>query len=146
MAPQPARVEGAPSRILIPSASIDLPVVKGSYAPASNSWSVADDAANYALNTALLNNQKGETLIYGHNTRKVFGSILNMTPGDEVYVYSENNHVFRYHFTGSQNIDPARTDIFKTMTAGPPGLKLITCDGANFEYRHLMSFTLVGSS
>ena len=140
------KISGTPVRILIPSLAIDLPVVKGSYSTATQSWSVAGSSANYATNTALINNYRGQSLIYGHNNRHVFGTTLNLAPDAKAYVYTDNNHVFQYAFAGSQSIDPSRTDIFSAMSASGPGLKLMTCEGPNFEYRHYMSFSFVKAS
>lgn len=138
-----SRIEGTPNRILIPSLSIDLPVVSQSYSKVTKTWPVAPGVANYAAESALINNIKAETLIYGHNNKAVFGPILKMQPGDLVYVYTDNGHIFKYSFESSQDVTPARTEIFAEMAKSPAGLKLITCNGPNFEYRHLMSFKLI---
>jgi LPXTG-site transpeptidase (sortase) family protein len=140
------KISGVPVRILIPSLSIDLPVVKGSYSAATQAWSVADSSANYATNTAPINNYRGQSLIYGHNNRHVFGTTIKLAPGALAYIYTDNNHVFQYAFAGSQTIDPTRTDIFFAMANSEPGLKLITCEGTDFEYRHFMSFNFVKAS
>lgn len=143
---QPQTVSGLPVRIVVPAADIDLPVVKGSYSKPAHAWSVAPTMANYATNTAPVNNKKGQTLIYGHNNSHVFGPLLNLKPRDIAYVYTDNKHIFEYRYTGSADISPDRTDIFKQMSAAGPGLKLITCDGAYFQFRHLMSFELIKNS
>jgi LPXTG-site transpeptidase (sortase) family protein len=137
------QIEGTPNRILIPSLSIDLPVVSQSYSPVTKSWPVAAGLANYATESVLVNNTKGETLIYGHNNRSVFGPILKMKPSDIVYVYTDNGHIFKYSYVTSQYVTPTKTEIFAAMAEAPAGLELITCNGPNFEYRHLMSLKLL---
>ena len=141
--PGASQMSGVPNRILIPSLSIDLPVVSQSYSPVSKTWPVASGVANYSKESAMINNFKGETLIYGHNNRSVFGPTLKMKPGDIAYVYSDNGHIFKYEYVSSQDVTPAKTEIFAQMAKSPAGLKLITCDGPNFEYRHLMSLKLL---
>jgi LPXTG-site transpeptidase (sortase) family protein len=141
-----SQIEGTPNRILIPSLSIDLPVVSQSYSPVTKTWPVAPGVANYATESAVINNTKGETLIYGHNNRAVFGPVLKMQLGDLVYVYTDNGHIFKYSFVSSEDVTPAKTEIFAAMAKAPAGLKLITCNGPNFEYRHLMSFKLLQAS
>jgi len=130
---------------VVPDAAIDLKIVKGYYSKANKTWSVSPTLANYAVNTAEANNQHSQTLIYGHNNRKVFGPLLKLAPGAEVLVYTDNGHIFRYEFKGANNISP-NTNIFQQMAEAGPGLKLITCDGVYFQYRHIMSFDLVQST
>lgn len=138
-----SQIQGRPNRILIPSLSIDLPVALQSYSLVTKTWPVAPGVANYAKESALTNNAKSETLIYGHNNRTVFGPVLKMQPGDLVYVYTDNGHIFKYSYASSQDVTPTKTEIFSQMANADAGLKLLTCNGPNFEYRHLMSFKLL---
>jgi sortase (surface protein transpeptidase) len=140
-----SKIRGVPVRIVVPDKAIDLKIVKGSYSNTAKSWSVSPDSANYAVNTAAVNNQQGQTLIYGHNSRNVFGPLLSLAPGAEVFVYTDNQHIFKYRYVSAADISPA-TDIFGQMAKAEPGLKLITCNGAYFQYRHFMSLELVGAS
>lgn len=140
--PSAQAVQGLPTRILVPRLSIDLTVVQQSYSNVTKTWPVAINEANYATNTALINSTKGESLIYGHDTRNVFGPLSNLQPGDAVYVYTNNGHVFKYSYTSAQDVTPTKLSIFDDMAKAPAGLKLITCSGAYFQYRHLMSFKL----
>jgi len=137
---------GIPSRIVVPSLSIDLPVVSQSYSSASKTWPVSPTEANYASNTAPVNNSKGQTLIYGHSTRSIFGPLLNLKDNDIAYIYTSNGHVFKYAYTGSQDVTPYKLSIFQDMAGAPAGLKMITCDGPYFQYRRLMSFKLLQAS
>jgi LPXTG-site transpeptidase (sortase) family protein len=141
-----ASIQGQPTRILIPSLSIDLPVVPQSYSPITRTWPVATADANYAANTAPINNTNGETLIYGHSSRHVFGQLLKMRPSEVAYVYTNNGHVFKYSYVGSQDVTPTQLSIIDDMAKAPAGLKLITCDGDYFQYRYLMSLKLVQAS
>jgi len=141
--PKAAKIEGTPRRIIIPSLSIDLPVVSQSYSQVKKTWPVSPASANYAVETALINNSQGQSLIYGHNNRSVFGPLLKIKPDTVVYVSTDNGHVFKYSYTGSQDISPRQTNIVADMKQEPAGLKLITCDGPFFQYRHLMSFKLL---
>jgi LPXTG-site transpeptidase (sortase) family protein len=144
--PKVTKIEGLANRIVIPSLAIDLPVVPQNYSPITHTWPVASSDANYATDTALNNNIKGETLIYGHDNRAVFGPLLNMPLGAEVYVYTNNGHIFKYRYAGSQDVTPTKLSIIDDMAKAPAGLKLITCTGAYFQYRHLMSLKLVQAS
>jgi LPXTG-site transpeptidase (sortase) family protein len=141
---RPAELKGQPVRILIPSAGVDLPVVKG--VMSDGKWTVSPVYANWASTTAPINNRKAQSLIYGHNNKAVFGPLLNLGVGDLAYIYTDNSHIFKYRFTGSQDISPQKQEIFADMANSGPGLKLITCEGAYFQYRHLMNFSLVKAS
>ena len=141
--PKTAKLQGTPNRILVPSLNIDLPVVSQSYSPALKSWPVSAATANYATETALINNFHGQSLIYGHDIRSVFEPLLNLQPNAIVYVYTDNGHVFKYTYSGSHDVSPRQTTIVADMSNQPAGLNLITCDGAYFQYRHVMNFKLV---
>ncbi|MBX4197159.1 sortase [Candidatus Saccharibacteria bacterium] len=141
-----APLQGSPSRILIPSLSIDLPVISQSYSTTTKTWPVESGVANYATETALINNYHGQSLIYGHSTRAVFGKLLDIKPGAEVFVYTSNGRLFEYAYSGSQDVTPRQTEIVADMTKAPAGLKMMTCDGPYFEYRRLMSFKLIKSA
>lgn len=136
-------IQGLPTRILVPRLSIDLPIVSQSYSNVAKTWPVAINEANYATNTALINNTKSESLIYGHDTRNVFGPLQNLQPKDVVYIYTANGHIFKYSYVGAQDVNPTKLSVFDDMAKAPAGLKLITCSGTYFQYRHLMSLKLV---
>lgn len=139
------KLQGTPTRVLIPSLAIDLPVVSQLYSPITKTWPVANSTANYAVETVLINNTHGESLIYGHSTRAIFGPLLNLKPDAQVYIYTNNGHIFKYVYTGSQDVSPRQTQIIADMAKAPAGLKMITCDGPYFQYRHLMTFRLINS-
>jgi sortase (surface protein transpeptidase) len=141
--PKTLKLQGTPNRILIPSLNIDLPVVSQSYSPVLKSWPVSASTANYATETALINNFHGQSLIYGHDIRSVFEPLLGLQPKAVVYVYTDNGHVFKYTYAGSHDVSPRQTTIVADMADQPAGLNLITCDGAYFQYRHVMNFKLV---
>lgn len=137
-----AKLEGIPTRIIIPRFAIDLPIVPGSYDKHKKEWTVSDSKANYAVSSAPANNYSGQTLVYGHNNRAVLGPLLDgFQPRDKVYLHTKNGHVFEYEYTGSNSLQPSAVGILKELKNGT-GLKIITCKGANFEYRHVMSFKL----
>lgn len=137
------RIEGVPNRIVIPSLNIDLPVVAHSFDAAKQTWAVETNAANYAANTAKVNNQDGQTLIYGHDTDKVFAPTGKLQTGDKVYVYATNGHIFTYSFVEAKDVLPTDApSLFADMQHGT-GIKLMTCDGTYYQYRRIMSFDLI---
>jgi len=140
---KPLKISGSPSRILVPSLSIDLPVVTQHYSATIKTWPVAASQANYAAETALINNTKGQSLIYGHDNHAVFGPLLSMPIGTAVYVYTDNSHIFKYTYAGFKDVSPQQVNIVSEMATAPVGLDLITCTGTYFQYRHLMSLKLI---
>ncbi len=138
---QSAYISGTPSRIIIPGLGIDLQVIPSQYDSAKLTWPVATDASNYAVNTTKNNNFEGKTLIYGHKTQRVFGKTKMISVGDEVFVYTTNNHIFRYTYAYDDNVSPISTQLFASL-GGKPGLVLMTCDGAWDQERRVMFFEL----
>ncbi len=139
-------LSGLPSRIVVPTVGIDLKVVNGYYNASKQTWSVSNDSANYAANTHPSNNQKGTTLIYGHDKSGIFHNLHNLQAGDEVAVHTDNGHVFVYSYIASETevISPNNTTLF-AMPATKPRLLLMTCDGIWSQNRIVMSFELKGA-
>jgi LPXTG-site transpeptidase (sortase) family protein len=137
-------IQGQPSRIVVPSLSIDLPIIRGYYNTTNKQWTVSDTEANWAPNTAEPNNKNGQTLIYGHNSWSIFAGLVNgLKPGDDVYVYTANNHVFQYSYTSSITVSPHNAQALFDSMKSSTGLKLMTCELTDFSWRHVMSLQLV---
>lgn len=134
-------VSGKPARLIIPRLKIDLAVENGEYHRATNTWTLSDVNAHYALMTPEPSNQAGNTLIYGHNTRRVLAATKDIKQGDTLVVKTDNEHTFTYTYTGDNIVNPTDTE-FLGKPAGVPTLTLLTCDGPWFEKRRLMSFAL----
>lgn len=133
--------QGIPTRIIIPSLSIDLPVGIGSYNPDDGSWTVDTTKAYYANVSMPVNNSNGTTLIYGHAQSTVFETLPQIQPDAEAVVYTDSGFTFRYQLTGRQDVLPNDVSVF--TASGPPNLVLQTCIGAYDELRALFSFRLV---
>jgi LPXTG-site transpeptidase (sortase) family protein len=141
----PVVISGIPARIILPAESIDLTVVKGYYIQDKQVWYVSPVSANYAPNTAPINNSKGTSLIYGHALSYIFGNTKNIKKGDTAIVYTDNGHVFQYVFDSEISVDPTDVEIF-TEKDGQPTLKLMTCGGTWYQNRRIMTFDLVKAS
>ena len=138
------KLEGRPSRLQIPRLGIDLNVIGNNYDAAAKIWPVATAEANYAANTALINNYQNQTLIYGHNNHKVLGKTDDLQVGDSLLIRTDNGHTFEYVYRADEIIKPSDAWIFSSLS-GQPGLKLLTCAGDQFELRRLMDFQLVNA-
>lgn len=134
-------IKGRPVRILLPSIDIDVPIVKGVYSGKQTVWTVASKTANYAENTVLPNNKRDKTLVYGHWTKSIFGKTKNLEVGDIAYVYTSNDHIFKYVYKSKVVVKPSDVEIFEKFK-GKPGLVLMTCQGLWAEERRIMFFSL----
>lgn len=140
-APQIVVISGVPDRITIPSESVDLPVIPGTYDPSTDSWTLSGYKAQFATASAPANNVGGETFIYGHNNDYVFGALRHVTPtvGAEAMVYTANGRVFAYTFQKTWSVGPY--DVGTLDYQGPPVLLIQTCTGSLNELRTMYLFT-----
>lgn len=133
-------VAGQPVRIVIPSESIDLPVIPGTYDRADDSWTLSGYEAQFATSSTPANNVGGETFIYGHNNDYVFGALRHVTPtvGSEALIYTGNHHVFAYTFQKTWSVGPY--DVTTIDYQGVPVLLIQTCTGSFNEWRTMYLF------
>lgn len=135
---------GLPTRVIVPSVGIDLPVRMGSYEPSTQEWTLDTQSAFYADRSVPVNDNNGSTLIYGHAQYGLFSRLPEITYGATADVYTDTGKVFSYIFQSTRQVTPDDTSIF--VTSGPPSLTLQTCSGPFDTYRTLVSFDLVGVS
>jgi LPXTG-site transpeptidase (sortase) family protein len=138
---KPPVITGKPVRLEIPSLKMDLPVIDGAYHPQTGQWDISLNKAHYALPTVQPNNERGNTLLYGHYRPEVFAHLRLVKPGAEAYVTTDNGYKFIYTFREAQTVAPADTSIF--MYEGKPQLTIQTCTGIWMQNRHLHYFDFV---
>lgn len=131
---------GRPDKLLIPSLEINVDVEEGNYMSTTKTWNISDKGAFFAVNTALPNNLSGQTMIYGHNSKNIFGKTKNLKVGDQLFLYTDNQLVFEYTYDSSSEVKPQDTSLFSYE--GKPKLTLITCTGFLNKKRSLMDFSL----
>jgi sortase (surface protein transpeptidase) len=131
-------IYGRPVRIVIQAVSIDLPVDEGFYYPSSNTWTLSNTHAQFAMVSSLANNDSGNTFIYGHESRAVFVPLQAITPGAEALLYTDNGHIFSYIYQRFTNLRPSDTSILRYK--GPPILTVQTCSGNLLEWRQMFTF------
>ncbi len=129
---------GLPVRVVLPDVGIELPIDPGYFDSSSNSWTLSGYRAQYAMITTLPNNHDGNTFIYGHNNKYVFGHIKTIQPGQKAVVYTENNYTFTYSFVSTVGVGPDDTSVFDYT--GPPILTIQTCSGNWNEIRQMYVF------
>jgi LPXTG-site transpeptidase (sortase) family protein len=137
-------ITGKPSRIHLPSVGVDLPVTDGIYNSKHQSWSLSSDKAHYATITPPLNNQRGNTFIYGHNHPQVFAGLMDIGLGDKAYVHTDGGLVFVYELQLVKDVAPRDVSVFEGTSQ--PTLTIQTCAGTWYEDRRLFSFRFVSVS
>lgn len=133
-------VAGVPQSIRIPDLGVSLEIIPGGYDATSDTWTLSGRNAHFATITRPANNASGNTFIYGHNNKHVFGPLKRIAPGTQVEILTNNGNRFYYSYVGSKTVPPSDVSIF-TYT-GKPILTIQTCTGAWHEQRQLYSFSL----
>ncbi len=139
--PPKAITVGKPVRLTITRLNIDLPIEDGIYNPEDGSWSLSGYHAQFAYPSAPANDSEGNTFIYGHNNKNVFGPLKKIEEGDMVQIFTDNGHVFSYKFEDAVNVKPDDTSVFSYK--GPPILTIQTCSGNWNEWRRMFRFSFV---
>lgn len=137
----PTVISGKPTRIFIQRLNIELPIVDGIYNEADDSWTLSDNMAHYATPTPVLNDQQGNTLIYGHNYDWIFGKLNKLSPGDTVVLHSDSGRIFTYAYERTEYLQPDDMTVFNPVQK--PMLTLQTCSGNWNELRQMSYFRFV---
>jgi LPXTG-site transpeptidase (sortase) family protein len=137
----PTYLGGQPSRILIPSLHIDLPIVPGYYNVKTRTWTLTTNSVQYAVMTPEANNQGGNTFLYGHYRSNVFASLHTIQANAEAIVETSNHHTFYYQLSGVRVVSHGDSDSVFRYT-GAPILTVQTCTGIFFQNRQLFTFNL----
>ena len=125
--------ENVPVRILIPSASIDLPIVK---APVVNGyWELSENSASYGLGSGVPG-QNGNTVIFAHARTGLFYNLKDVKVKDIVYVFSKNKW-FRYRVNKITAVYPNDTTVIQPTKNQT--LTLYTCTGFDDEKRLIVT-------
>lgn len=135
-------ITGHPKEITIPSLNMDLQVINGAYDKESGEWTLTLDKAQFATVTTPPNNEKGNTLIYGHYRPEVFAYLHLIKPGSQAIITTTNGYQFTYTYTDTEAVNPADTSIF--LYKGKPRLTIQTCSGTFMQHRQMYYFQFTG--
>lgn len=137
----PTALYGEPVQLQIPSLGINLPIIPGYYDHKTQEWTLTTDKVQYATITPEPNDQSGNTFLYGHARKNVFGSLHTIAPHAEAIVQTNNGHTFYYRLNGALTVDP--TDSAAVLDyQGKPMLTIQTCTGLFWQNRQLFYFDL----
>ncbi|MBL8121662.1 sortase [Candidatus Saccharibacteria bacterium] len=136
----PQTVQGTPERVELPDLGITRAVIIGSYNTDTGDWTLTPDKAQFADRSVVPNSATGNTLIYGHATDAVFGSLTQLAIGNTAKVYTDNGYVFTYVLDSQETVSPTDVGVFSYK--GKPRLTLQTCSGTWSQNRTLYYFSL----
>jgi len=139
-------VTGFPVSISIPGSrpdlNINLGIIPGYYNKTSGTWTLSEDAAQFAVMSSQPNNISGNTFIYGHYRANVFAYLHLIQPGTIVTINTNNGYQFNYKYVTTYAVQPTDTNVLGY--SGNPILTIQTCSGTFFQNRQMFIFSYVG--
>jgi sortase (surface protein transpeptidase) len=110
-----------PIEIIIPSVQIDIKVEPGNIK--NGVWLISNSSATF-LNTSVPPGYKGNTIIYGHNKKDIFGSLPYLSIGQKIIIKTKSGKIYNYiadkkYFVGPDRVDlvsPTDTEILTLYT------------------------------
>jgi|GEM_PF-450567 len=135
------KLRGIPARIMVPTLGINVGIENGIYSAANHSWNLSNYNAHYAEKSAPANVRGGNTFIYGHNSRNIFGLLPSINIGDQAIVVTAENLKFYYQLEEISEVQP--DDVAVLNYSGEPILTVQTCSGNWNEKRQMFRFKLM---
>ncbi len=135
------RADSDPVSISIPRIKLNKEVKLGIYNFGQDTWNITSNYPHFAVLSARPNETSGNTIIYAHNTKNLFGDIDHLKSQDRVMIRTKNGKVFVYAYESKEDVKPSDMSVFSRYEK--PYLTLITCTGRNNELRRLFYFKLL---
>lgn len=104
--------------------TIRLPVIEAGVV--DGKWLIAEDKANHVWNSANPTD-KGNIIIYAHNTPPLFGTLENVAIGEYVHVVTSDGVDHQYQIISKEVVSPAYTTPLQPTSAET--LTIYTCTG-----------------
>lgn len=125
----PAQAETAnrgelPVRITIPSIKIDLPIDVGSIA--DGVWQISYDHPTF-LDASARPGMGGNTVIYGHNKKVIFGNLPYLSLGQKIYIKTADGKIHIYEAYKKDFVKSDRVDLVSPLDHEE--LTIYTCWG-----------------
>jgi LPXTG-site transpeptidase (sortase) family protein len=117
-------VDQRPTEIIIPSLKIDIPVEAGSIK--DGVWQISYDKATF-LDSSSTPGEGGNSVIYGHNKKLIFGSLPYLSIGQKVSVKTADGKIHNYEVYKKEFVSPDRIDL--VSPTDHEELTLFTCWG-----------------
>lgn len=113
-----------PVQIIIPSVGIDLPVEVGGIK--GGVWQISYDKATFLGSSAGLGTG-GNTVIYGHNKKAIFGNLPYLSLGQKIIVKTQSGELKNYEAYWKDFVKPDRVDL--VSATDNEELTIYTCWG-----------------
>lgn len=131
-ASQVAKNPDIPAEIIVPSLNLDLKVDPGIIK--NGVWLISDKNATF-LNTSAAPGVGGNTVIYGHNKKVIFGSLPRIKIGDSISIKTTKGIVYNYIVDDKLVVNPDRVDLVSPTSKET--LTVYTCYGP-FDSKRLV--------
>ena len=113
-----------PTQISIEKLNINLPIVPANIV--NDRWETTDSGASY-LETSPIPGETGNSVIYAHNWASLFGSLVNVLPGDEINMTYDDGSVKTFVVKYTSVVTPDTSSIL--APTGDKRITLYTCTG-----------------
>lgn len=122
-----------PVEIIIPSVQIDLNVDPGEIK--NGVWLISGSGATF-LNTSAAPGSGGNTVIYGHNLKKIFANLPYLSIGQKISVKTKSGKIYNYVADQKYFVGPDRVDLVSPTNTDE--LTIYTCWGLFDSQRALV--------
>lgn len=113
-----------PVEIIIPSINIDLNVDPGGVK--NGVWQISSSKATF-LDTSAIPGTGGNTVIYGHNKKVIFGNLPYLSIGQEITIKTQDGKLHNYKAENKYFVGPDRVDL--VSPSSQEELTIYTCWG-----------------
>lgn len=113
-----------PVEIIIPSLSLDLKVDPGVIM--DGVWQISANNATF-LTTSAIPGQNGNTVIYGHNLKRILGSLPYLSIGQKITLKTVSGKILNYEVVSKEIVSPNRIDLVSPTNTEE--LTIYTCTG-----------------
>lgn len=121
---RPLHSKPNPVKIVIGGVKIDLPVTEGKIV--DGVWETTQEGVSH-LTISANPGENGNIVIYGHNKKRLFGSLPYVSMGAVIKVIAEDG--VEYNYKVYEKKDVAATDVSIVYATPDEVLTLYTCDG-----------------
>lgn len=129
-----------PVEIIIPSLELDLKVDPGNIN--DGIWQISPANATF-LTISAPPGTVGNTVIYGHNKKKIFGNLPYLSVGQKVTVKTATGQIYNYEVYEKHFIGPDRVDLISPTET--PELTIYTCWGLFDSQRAVVKARLMAN-
>jgi len=113
-----------PVQVIIPSLKIDILIETADIK--NGIWEISYNSATF-LNSSSRPGEGGNTVIYGHNKKAIFGSLPYLSVGQKVTIKTEDGTLLSYQVYKKDFVKPDRIDL--VSPTDHEELTLFTCWG-----------------